>query len=183
MKNRLLAVAGIAIAILTLPTTQLHAEEARGDTERAPDEGGYTQSLGMPPVYKGSAGIEAGWYRPSGDGKPEGLISIGLMRDLGSPIVGAAGLGLQGYGGLRGNDLDGGGRGYFLIPNFRLGLGLDYNIRDDALDFLFALGFPIRRGGIVGHGSSLIFRWIPGRGQTISLGIEMPLWGSNLSRL
>ena len=70
----------------------------------------------------------------------------------------------------------------FLIPNLRLGAGVDYNIRDESLDFILGLGLPIRRGGVVGGGSNLVVRWIPARGQTFSVGLDWPLWGSNMGK-
>jgi hypothetical protein len=68
----------------------------------------------------------------------------------------------------------------FMIPSFRVGGGVDYNIPDESFDFLFRFDMPIRRGGVFGRGSMLSFRWLPGRNNTINLGISVPTWGPNL---
>jgi hypothetical protein len=137
----------------------------------------------MPPVWKGTAGASAGWYRPNDADSLSILFNVGLMKDLLSPIAGAAALGIEGYGGLRGaNALDGGGRALFMIPIFHVAGGVDYNIRDDQWSALFRLELPMRRSGIFGRGTRLRFDWLPGRGNTFFVGISAPLWGRNIGK-
>jgi hypothetical protein len=179
------SVLALALAPVLLPASTFAAgigEEARGETNLPPEDGGFTQSLGMPPVYKGKAGIEGQWYEPGEASQLALYLNLGLGKDLGSPVVGIAGLAIEGYGGLRGGDLDGGGRAMFTVPTFGLGLGADYNILDDRVDMLVRLDLPIRRGGIFGAASMLSLRWLPTREHTFGVGISLPTWGPNLGR-
>ena len=36
---------------------------------------------------------------------------------------------------------------------------------------------PIRRGGIIGHGSSMTVDWMPGRGNSFNIGFNIPIFG------
>jgi hypothetical protein len=134
----------------------------------------------MPPIYKGYGGFELQWYRPGEADDLGGLVNLGLYRDLGSPVVGILGIGVEGYGGFRAAEADGGGRAYLSIPVYQISAGVDYNIPSDAFDFILGLNLPMRRGGLFGRASVLALRWIPGRDHTFSLGVSVPLWGSNL---
>ena len=167
----------LAACVLTMATTP---ESAHAQRDLPPEKGGLTYELGMPPIYKGRAGFELGWSRPAGDSDLAGFYTLGLARDLGSPVVGIAALRLEGYIGLTSEDLDGGGRALFEIPSFHLGLGVDYDGPDDVLDPIYTLDLPLRRGGLFGRGSTLAIRWLPSRDQSFSVGVNVPLWGRNL---
>jgi hypothetical protein len=169
-----LLVTTVLLAILSPVTT------ATAQRDLPPSRGGTTYSLGMPPVYKGRAGFEMQSYRPQSTGIMASFINLGISKDLGSPVVGIAGLRLEGYGGFRTRDFDGGGRALFEIPSLYVGAGVDYNGRDEVADFLFQVDLPLRRGGIFGRGTTLAVRWLPSRDQTFSLGINVPLWGRNI---
>jgi len=143
--------------------------------------------LGMPPIWKGHAGAMTGWYRP---GKDEGfglsgdqlLVQghVGILKDLVSPVVGIAAIGLEGYGGFRGEDgLDGGARALFSMPALHFTTGADYNIADSRWSALIRLEIPFRRSGIFGRGSQVRFDWYPGFGNTFAAGVNVPLWGAN----
>ncbi len=176
--------AGISLKFLlataALLTSLGQSTTIRAERDLPPERGGTTYSLGMPPVYKGRAGFEIQSYRPGADGSLASLINLGLSKDLGSPVVGIAGLRLEGYGGFKAQEFDSGGRALFEIPSFFMGAGVDYNTRDDVADFLFQLDLPLRRGGIFGRGTTLAVRWLPSRDQTFSFGINVPLWGRNI---
>ena len=96
--------------------TAFGAVNAEAQTGLPPEKGGRIYSLGMPPVYKGDAAATLGWHDPGSDGRLNALFSMGVHRDLGSPVVGLAALGLEGYVGFRGREADGGGRALFMIP-------------------------------------------------------------------
>ena len=156
-------------------------------TNRLPEDGGEVYQLGMPPIWKGHAGVMAGWYRP---GKEAGfglsgdqlLVQghVGVLKDLLSPVAGIAAVGVEGYGGFRGEDgLDGGGRALFSIPALHFTTGADYNIADSRWSALIRLEIPFRRSGIFGRGSQVRFDWYPGFGNTFAAGVNVPLWGKN----
>ena len=48
----------VMLSVMLAFSPDAMAGEARGETDRPPDSGGYTQSLGMPPIWKGDAGFE-----------------------------------------------------------------------------------------------------------------------------
>jgi len=154
--------------------------EASAQRDLPPEKGGETYSLGMPPVYKGRSGFELQWYRPQNNSELAGFYNLGVSKDLGSPVVGIAALRLEGYVGLRNQDLDGGGRALFEIPSFYVGGGVDFNGTDNVWDFLLTLDLPLRRGGIFGRGTTIALRWLPARDQTFGVGVNVPLWGRNI---
>jgi hypothetical protein len=155
-------------------------ETAWAGRDLTPERGGTTYSLGMPPVYKGRAGIEAQTYRPGSSRQMAVFFNLGVSKDLGSPVVGIGALRLEGYLGSRNQEFDGGGRALFEIPSFYIGAGVDYIGDEDVVDFLLQLELPLRRGGVFGRGSTLALRWLPTRDQTVSAGINLPLWGRNI---
>jgi hypothetical protein len=78
-------------------------------------------------------------------------------------------------GAYRPKDVDGGLRAMIMAPAFKIGGGIDYNFLDSETDAIFSLMLPLRRGGILGHGSMLRLDWLPGRGNTLSIGIEVAM--------
>ena len=149
-------------------------------TSRPPESGGRVHQLGMPPIWKGTAGTTFGWYRPSEDNLLTVYANAGIQKDLLSPIAGIAAIGFEGYAGYRGSgDIDGGARGLFSIPALHVGVGADYNVPDNETDLLLRLEFSTRRGGVLGSGSMLRFDWLPTRANTLGIGISLPLWGRN----
>lgn len=155
---------------------------AAAQTDLPPDKGGTTYELGMPPVYKGNAGVMAGSYRPSGVGELSGMFHLGLQKDLLSPVIGIAALQVEGYIGVTGRELNGGGRLLFKIPSLHVSLGPDYDVESDEVDLLLRLELATRRGGIFGKATMLRIDYLPGRQNTIMIGIDVPLWGKNLGK-
>ncbi len=87
----------------------------------------------------------------------------------------AAGLSLEGYGGVLGSDFDAGLRLFVGSPALRLHLGVDYSLADTRLDFAVVVSDPVRRGGLLGGGSGLRVVWAPVRG-AFEAGISVPLF-------
>jgi hypothetical protein len=133
--------------------------------------------MGQPPFVMPYAGLAAGAYRPddSSDIEPTGSLTLGLFKNISSPItsIGVAG---EGYVGARGAEIDGGVRGLIALRPLRIALGIDYNIRDNAPDLILTFLHPLRRGGLFGLGGRLRIDWLPTRGQTFQLGLSFPLW-------
>jgi len=161
---------------LTIVACLFAARVARSDeTDRPPDQGGFTHQMGIPPLVRTMVGAEYLSYRPSDAHELGGLFNVGMMRYLGHPIVGLGGLGVEIYGGGRAQQGDFGARTYFTIPSLRVGAGMDFNLESDERDFILKLDVPMRRGGIVGGGSAMTVRWLPTRGQTFTVGVSVPL--------
>ncbi|UCC83208.1 MAG: hypothetical protein JSW46_20025 [Gemmatimonadota bacterium] len=158
------------------------AVPAYAQYDRPPDEGGMTLSMGQPPIYKWFGGLILGANEMAENGQFVAYGDLGVSKDLFSPVTGAGMLSLEGYIGARADNLDGGFRGMFLIPFFTLGAGVDYNIRDERLDFVLRFFAPLRRGGIVGRGMQFRIDWIPAREQTLNLGVTVPLRQSLMGR-
>ncbi|UCF19200.1 MAG: hypothetical protein JSU87_14935, partial [Gemmatimonadota bacterium] len=168
------------IAALFLVTGVLGPADASAQTGLPPEKGGVVYSLGMPPVYKGHAGAMLGWYRPGEADDLAAYAHFGVLRDVGSPVVGIGALGLEGYIGYRSQALDGGGRALFSIPVLHFTIGGDYNVPDEDFDLLLRLELPFKRGGIFGRGSQVRIDYLPTRKNTLSLGVNVPLWGRNI---
>ena len=166
--------------LLMVPFGLLVAGDAVAERDLPPAKGGTTYSLGMPPVYKGRSGFEIQWYRPQNDSQMAAFLDLGVSKALGSPVVGIAALRAEGYVGMRNQHLDGGGRALFEIPSFHVGVGVDYNVTDSVWDMLLELDLPIKRGGVFGRGTTICLRWLPSRDQTFGIGVNLPLWGSNI---
>jgi len=170
-----------ALAALVALLAGAHPLAAQYD--RPPEQGGRVFRLGMPPLVKGHAGATVGWYDPDGDGLLLTQGHLGLMRDLGSPIVGIAAIGAEAYGGYRGDrSFNGGVRGLFSIPTFRLTTGIDYNVSDNSTSGIIRVELATRRSGIFGGASLLRLEWLPGHENTFQAGVSVPLWGRNLGQ-
>jgi len=103
------------------------------------------------------------------------LGSIGVYRDLFNPVYGALGLSFQAYVGQRGEDFDGGMQAHFESPATFLHAGLDWNVRLRRVDPAVGLTMPLRRGGWPVPGGQFRVDWIPGRAQSLVLGLSIPL--------
>ncbi len=173
----------IARVMAAATVTVLVAPPFQAQYNRPPENGGRIYTLGMPPVWKGYAGGGMGWYDPGGDALLLVQGHLGVTRDLVSPVVGAAALGGEVYGGFRGTrTTDGGVRALFNIPSLRLSSGVDWNFPDGDVSPLVRVELATRRSGIFGRGSLLRFEWIPSHRQTLGVGISVPLWGRNIGR-
>jgi|GEM_PF-4720075 len=114
----------------------------------------------------------AGSYRPSGVGELSGMAHFGIQKDLLSPVIGIAALQVEGYIGVTGRQLNGGGRLLFKIPSLHVSLGPDYDVESDEVDLLLRLELATRRGGIFGKATMLRIDYLPGRQNTIMIGEE-----------
>ena len=103
-----------------------------------------------------------------------GLGLVGIYHDLINPLVGV-GVAAEGYGGYIGEEVDGGVRLDLALPVIFLQGGVDYSFGDGTLAFILSFAMPIRRGGIFGHGSLARIDWLPSRGQTINVGLQVPM--------
>ncbi len=151
------------------------ARDARAQWDRPPEAGGRTASLGQPPRWHWHAGLGAGAFLEGSSHQVLVRASVGGARDLLSPVVGVASIGVEAYAGGRGAVTDGGARAILRVPYLSLGPGADYNLRDGRLDFLVTAYSPVRRGGLVAPGGLLRLDWYPLRGHSFTLGLSVPL--------
>lgn len=159
-----------ALAFATVP--------AIAQERRPPEEGGEIYSLGLPGRTLLHGGITAGAYRPEEDRQFIAYGSLAGYRDLihrAYTIIGLWGEGYVGYRDVNEGDVDAGLRAMIMAPAFKIGAGIDYNLYDKESDAIFSLMLPLRRGGILGHGSMFRLDWLPTRGNTFSVGIEVAM--------
>jgi len=139
-----------------------------------PDEGGFIESMGQPPTWFPYVSPSGGVHEPSDDAAGAGYLTLGIFKNVLSPIpsIGVAG---EGYVGGRAAGVDGGFRGLLALRPFGLGIGADYNVRQNDVDLLLSFTHPIRRGGLFGHGTRLRVDYLPTRGNSFQVGVMVPL--------
>ena len=134
-------------------------------------------TMGQPPRWKPYLGAFAGINNITTTDTPTsvgGLGLIGLYRDLINPLVGV-GFAAEAYAGSISQQLDGGARLNVAFPVVFLQGGVDYSISDHSFAFILSFALPIRRGGILGLGSLARVDWLPARGQTVNVGLQIPV--------
>ncbi|MEJ2720866.1 MAG: hypothetical protein P8181_06950, partial [bacterium] len=167
-----------AAAFLVVAALLFAAVPTAAQERRPPEEGGLTYSLGLPGRTLLHGGVTGGAYLR---GPAKDFVSYGSVagyRDLihkAYTIIGLWGEGYVGYRDVEGGDADAGIRGMIMAPAFKVGGGFDYNFLDGKTDAIFSLMLPLRRGGVLGHGSMLRVDWLPDRGNSFNIGIEVAL--------
>jgi hypothetical protein len=144
-----------------------------GAQDQSPDrpvsEGGRIWSMGQPPTRKWQGSL-------SFDTSTQATLGVvGLEKEFGNPLAGIAGVRAEAVAGGGPHGAEGGLRLLATGPLLRLHAGLDYDARRGAVDWLVGTDFNIRRAGLIGHGSRLRLGWLPGRGQTLQVGVAVPI--------
>ena len=143
----------------------------------APEPPQVFKAMGQPPRWKPYLGAFAGVNNMTTTDMATnvgGLGLVGVYHDLINPLVGV-GLSAEGYAGYIGEEVNGGARLSLALPVVYLQGGVDYSIDDDSFAFILSIAAPIRRGGILGHGSLARVDWLPSRGQTLNVGLQVPV--------
>ena len=134
------------------------------------------RSLGKPLVWKPFVGGYFGLDRSGDENLSGGGAYVGVYKDLMPSIVGIGASGeayLGGYSGLAG--VNGGVRALAELRSLLLKVGVDYDLQREDASFILSLTVPLRRGGILGHGTQLRVDWLPGRGNSWNFGLQVPL--------
>jgi hypothetical protein len=144
--------------------------------EAQPDLLAPLHSLGKPPVWKPFAGGYYGLDSTEDEKKNGGGAYFGIYKDLMPSIVGI-GVSAEGYvGGYSGvAGVNGGGRALLELRSLYLKAGVDYDVQREDTSFILSLTVPLRRGGILGHGTTVRVDWLPGRGNSWNFGLQLPL--------
>lgn len=150
--------------------------------DRPPWEGGFTRSLGRPPIWLARASIMVGFHGEGADRVGTGYATLGVSKAMGNPVVGLLSAVGEGWAGVRNVDAEGGARTYLFSPFFRVGAGVDWDARRGVFDPLFVWSSPWRRGGIVGGGTTIRIDYMPSRGQTVAIGLTVPLFNDHAGR-
>ena len=172
--------AGLAVAAWTaLPAPGLVGAGALAAQEvLPPNRGGHTVSMGVPPTWRWAAGFSAGVHGED-DSKVTAYANLGVYRDLLNPMMAALGLLGEVYAGTRGTisasgGVDGGARLGLYSPATRLAVGADYNFRDTEVDLALSIIHPFQRGGILVPGGRLRIDYLPTRGHSVNIGVQLP---------
>ncbi|MGB5526396.1 MAG: hypothetical protein WBN79_06020, partial [Gemmatimonadota bacterium] len=160
--------------LVVLLAASLFTAFPAGAQDVSPDQGGTITSLGQPSSLKPYGGISGGGYYENQASDFTAYLSAGIRKDLLSPVMAVAAVQLEGYGGVRGSEADGGLRALFAIPFIRLGFGVDWSFKDGSLPFLMRLSIPFRRGGVITRGGQLTVDWLPAR-SSFNVGFNFPL--------
>jgi len=172
---RRLAFVGVAMAVMLTG----YPRGALAQDVLPPNRGGFTESMGIPPSWRWAAGVSAGVHGQD-DAKVTAYANLGLYRDLLNPMTAALGVLGEAYIGTRGTfwsagGIDGGGRIGLFSPATRLAFGADYNARDEEVDFFVSLIHPFQRGGLLVPGGALRIDYLPGRGNSMGVGVRLPV--------
>ena len=129
--------------------------------------------MGQPPRWQPYlAGL--GYFSGNADAAKAGVVA-GVHHPLLNPVSGIFGLSAEGYTDL-GNGLGGGARLLGVSRMFGIGAGGDYSIDRRRLDPILSYQTAIRRGGLLGRGTTLRVDWLPTRSQLVGLGVQVPLF-------
>jgi hypothetical protein len=164
----------------------LASGEVSGQDVLPPNRGGSTVSMSFPHTWRWAAGFSGGFHGRD-DSKITAYANAGFYRDLLNPMTAALGVLGEGYVGTRGSlaqqgGLDSGGRIGLFSPVSRLAFGADYNTNDGELDFFMSVIHPFQRGGVLVGGGALRVDYLPGRGNSFSVGLRFPLGQPFLGR-
>jgi hypothetical protein len=129
-------------------------------------------SMGQPPRWQPYASAVATFGRNNG---ASGGVEVGVFHPRGSPVNGVFGISAEGYLLARDGGPTGGARLLGVTRAINLGYGIDWDARENNFAFMLSVNTAIRRGGILGHGTTLRVDWIPSRGSGLDVGITVPL--------
>lgn len=148
---------------------------ANAQSSPAPSASGRTVSLGQPIRWHWQIGFGTGVYLAGPSTDLMVRAAGGAYYAPLNPITKLSEIGMEAYLGARGNKGDGGMRAVFQVPYLSAGIGADYNLLGGRLDMLVTAHTPVRRGGLLTHGTMLRLDWYPLLGHSFTLGVSAPL--------
>jgi hypothetical protein len=177
--------------VLVSAAVPAHAQvpPAEGDTVSrarfAPPVAGTwepVRSLGQPSPWRPFMGFGYGWDRSMPGEGAGASASVGVVRDLYSPLYGLLAVGGEMYAGQRGEELDGGARLYLESAAVLLNVGVDRNLRARRTDLFVGTSFPPVRGGLFSRGGHVRVHYLPGRDRSVEVGVTLPARQPRLGR-
>jgi hypothetical protein len=133
------------------------------------------RSIGLPPLFAPYGGLAA--MAGFDDGfSPGGRVFGGAKYELIRPVMGVLGVAAEGYGGVIGNELEGGARVYGTVRAFLLQAGVEFTSAQKWTPlFTMSIEDPIVRGGLLARGGMLRAEWTPAA-HRLGLGFTVPLF-------
>jgi hypothetical protein len=131
-----------------------------------------TFSMGQPPRWHPYASILGSLSRSKhGFG-----FAVGSHRFILNPIGGLLGASGELVGNRIGGDDNFDVRAIAAVPVLGIGIGADWCLTCSEIDALVTFQTALRRGGVLGRGTTIRFDWMPSRGGMKSLGLQFPLF-------
>ena len=127
-------------------------------------------SIGQPSLWQQHAAALAPLNGPTSNGAVWAV--YGVHRALINPVTGLFGMTGEAYGTIGGDAY--GARILGESQALGLSLGVDWNAARERFSPLVSFQTAIRRGGVLGHGSTVRIDWLPARSQTIAVGLSLP---------
>src|SRR5689334_22355665 len=110
-----------------------------------------------------------------GRGHPAITASFGVERPLLNPVTGLLAVSGEALGGWRSGVTAAGARLLARSPGLGFGFGADWTSTTHSLAPVLSFQQPLRRGGIVGLGSTVRLDWLFGPQHSINVGIQLPV--------
>lgn len=126
-------------------------------------------SLGQPPLWQAYGGA----FRGSDAGRPAVGLVVGTYRPFGSAVGGVMGMGLEPVLMLA-PEVRAGGRVLFTSRAVSLSAGAQWISGGKRFEPIVSWNTAVRRGGIVGHGSTLRLDWLPNGRDRLNAGFTVP---------
>ena len=130
-------------------------------------------SIGQPSRWQNYADL---LIQRSRDTPTSALLVAGSEQSIFSPVVGALSVDGELYGSGGSRRVEAGARAIARSPALALGVGLDWNLTRSSADVLLTYKSAILRGGLLGHGTMVRVDYLPTRGQSLAVGISVPLY-------
>jgi hypothetical protein len=167
--------AGVLIGTLAA----VNAASLGGQTPSSPSAPVF--SIGQPPIWRQQLTAQGGTAFSEQD-RAGATLSYGVFHSLNkppiqalNPLLGVIGGTLEGYGSIAGVE-DAGLRAMASSRLLATSVGADWDIRHHHVNTILSWQSAIRRGGLLGSGTMLRLDWIPARGQTVRVGVTVPLF-------
>lgn len=129
-------------------------------------------SIGQPSRWQNYADllIQRGRDTPT-----SALLVAGSEQSIFSPVVGALSADAELYGSGGSRRIEAGARAIARSPALALGVGLDWNFTRTRADVLITYKSAILRGGLLGNGTMMRIDYLPTRGQSLAIGVDVPI--------
>lgn len=128
-------------------------------------------SMGQPPRWEYYAAPSA--YLTHSD-QWRGMLTLGVHKPLLHPVAGLLGIAAESYLTFD-PGVHPGARLLAVSRALAISAGVDVNGRTREIDAVVSYQSAIRRGGLLGRGSMLRVDWLPGRSNTLNLGVTLPV--------
>lgn len=148
------------------------AQRVETTTPVAPSTPERVVSMGQPPRWM----PYVSGFGALGGGDPRAGALAGVYHPIGSPVLGLLGVGVEAYAVAGGGDAPAGARLLEVARALNLGAGVDWDARAGNAVFVLSWNTALRRGGILGRGTTLRVDWLPPRRRSLLVGLNVPLF-------